>query len=44
MHLRANRVGDRACLALAVRLDALVLTAGTAWSRLDLQVELRQVR
>jgi ribonuclease VapC len=37
-------LGDRACLALATRLDALVLTADTAWSRLDVHVELRQIR
>jgi ribonuclease VapC len=37
-------VGDRACLALAKRLDAPVVTADTAWSRLDLRIELRQIR
>jgi ribonuclease VapC len=37
-------LGDRACLALARRLDAPVLTADSAWSRLDLPLELRQIR
>jgi ribonuclease VapC len=37
-------LGDRACLALASRLNASVLTADTAWSRLDLRIELRQIR
>ncbi len=37
-------LGDRACLALAQRFDAPVVTADTAWSRLDLPIELRQIR
>jgi PIN domain nuclease of toxin-antitoxin system len=37
-------LGDRACLALARRLDAPVLTADSAWSKLDLPLELRQIR
>ena len=37
-------LGDRACIALAGRLDLPALTADTAWSRLDLSVELRQIR
>jgi ribonuclease VapC len=37
-------LGDRACLALARRLDAPVLTADLAWSKLDLPLELRQIR
>lgn len=37
-------LGDRACLALARRFDAPVVTADTAWSRLDLRIELRQIR
>jgi len=37
-------LGDRACLALAKRLDTPVLTADSAWSRLDLPLELRQIR
>jgi PIN domain nuclease of toxin-antitoxin system len=41
---RGLSLGDRACLALARRLDAPVLTADTAWSKLDLPLELRQIR
>jgi PIN domain nuclease of toxin-antitoxin system len=37
-------LGDRACLALARRLDAPALTADSAWSKLDLPLELRQIR
>jgi len=37
-------LGDRACLALASRLDAPVLTADSAWSTLDLPLELRPIR
>lgn len=37
-------LGDRACLALAKRVDAPVLTADSAWSKLDLPLELRQIR
>ena len=37
-------LGDRACLALAKRLDAPVLTADSAWAKLDLPLELRQIR
>jgi ribonuclease VapC len=37
-------LGDRACLALAKRFDASVVTADTAWSRLDLRIELRHIR
>jgi ribonuclease VapC len=37
-------LGDRACLALARRLDTPVLTADAAWSKLDLRMELRQIR
>jgi PIN domain nuclease of toxin-antitoxin system len=37
-------LGDRACLALAQRLDVPALTADTAWSRLGLPIELRQIR
>jgi PIN domain nuclease of toxin-antitoxin system len=37
-------LGDRACVALAQRLDAVALTADTAWAGLDLGVELRQIR
>ena len=37
-------LGDRACLALARRLDAPVLAADSAWAKLDLPLELRQIR
>jgi len=37
-------LGDRACLSLAGRLDAPVLTADSAWSKLDLPLDLRQIR
>jgi PIN domain nuclease of toxin-antitoxin system len=37
-------LGDRACLALARRLDAPAVTADTAWSELDAGVEIRLVR
>lgn len=41
---RGLSLGDRACLALARRLDVPAVTADTAWSRLDLPVELRRIR
>jgi ribonuclease VapC len=37
-------LGDRACIALASRLNLTALTADTAWSRLDLPVQLHQIR
>lgn len=37
-------LGDRACLALATRLQAPAVTADTAWSDLDLDVVLRLIR
>ncbi|MFL5911476.1 MAG: type II toxin-antitoxin system VapC family toxin [Gaiellaceae bacterium] len=37
-------LGDRACLALAKRLELPAVTADTAWSRLDLRVEVRRIR
>jgi PIN domain nuclease of toxin-antitoxin system len=37
-------LGDRACLALAKRLDLPAVTADTAWSRLDLRVEVQRIR
>lgn len=37
-------LGDRACLALAKRLDTPALTADSAWSRLDPRLEVRQIR
>jgi ribonuclease VapC len=41
---RGLSLGDRACLALARRMEAPALTADTAWSKLDLEVQLRQIR
>ena len=37
-------LGDRACLALARRLDVPAVTADSAWSQLELAVRLRQIR
>ncbi|MBN8867549.1 MAG: type II toxin-antitoxin system VapC family toxin [Solirubrobacterales bacterium] len=37
-------LADRACLALARRLEFPVLTADSAWSGLDLDVEIRLIR
>lgn len=37
-------LGDRACLALALRDDLPVLTADRAWARLDLGLNIRLVR
>lgn len=37
-------LADRACLALARRLGLPALTADTAWSRLTVGVEVRQIR
>ena len=37
-------LGDRACLALALRLGATALTADRKWSDLDLGVEVEQIR
>lgn len=37
-------LGDRACLALARRLDVPAFTADTAWSEADVAVGLRQIR
>lgn len=43
---RAHRLslGDRTCLALAIRLNARVLTADHAWSKLDLGIQINQIR
>ena len=35
---------DRACLALALRLDARAITADTAWTHVDVGVEVTQIR
>ena len=37
-------LGDRACLALAMRMDRPALTADRAWSRLGLPVRIELVR
>jgi ribonuclease VapC len=37
-------LGDRACLALARRLKVPVLTADSTWSKLELPLDLRQIR
>jgi PIN domain nuclease of toxin-antitoxin system len=37
-------LGDRACLALAIRLRAAVLTADSGWSALRLPVEVHVIR
>ncbi len=37
-------LGDRACLALALRLKLLVLTADRSWSKLKLGVEVKVIR
>lgn len=37
-------LGDRACLALAARLEAEALTADRAWSRADVGVDIHLIR
>jgi ribonuclease VapC len=37
-------LGDRACLALARRLDAPAVTADAAWAEVDVGVEIRLIR
>jgi ribonuclease VapC len=37
-------LGDRACLALARRLEGVAMTTDTAWARVELDVPLRLVR
>ena len=37
-------LGDRACLALAIREKATVLTADRAWGDLDLGIEIKIIR
>lgn len=41
---RGLSLGDRACVALAGRLDLPALTADSAWSRIDLPIEVQQIR
>lgn len=37
-------LGDRACLALALELEAIALTADRSWQELDVGIEIRIVR
>ncbi len=37
-------LGDRACLSLAIRENASVVTADRTWTRLDLGVDVRLIR
>ncbi len=37
-------LGDRACLALGMRLEIPVLTADTAWNDLTLNISIRMIR
>ena len=37
-------LGDRACLALAQRLNLPVLTADRAWAKLDIGIEIKLIR
>ena len=37
-------LGDRACLALAIRREATALTADRTWLRLDLPIEIECIR
>jgi PIN domain nuclease of toxin-antitoxin system len=37
-------LGDRACLALAIREKATVLTADSGWGNLDLGIEIKVIR
>jgi ribonuclease VapC len=37
-------LGDRACLALGMRLEATVLTGDRAWQSLNLAVDIRMIR
>jgi len=41
---RGLSLGDRACVALADRLDLPALTADSAWSSIDLPIEVQQIR
>ena len=37
-------LGDRACLAAGILLDATVLTADTAWKKINVGIEIVQIR
>jgi ribonuclease VapC len=37
-------LGDRACLALAIRLNACALTADSAWAHLDISIKVVLIR
>ena len=41
---RGLSLGDRACVALAMREQAGIVTADRAWARLDLEVEVELIR
>jgi ribonuclease VapC len=43
-HRAGLSLGDRACLALARRLDAPAVTATAAWSEVDVDVEILLIR
>ena len=43
-HAAGLSLGDRACLALAHRLDALALTADAAWARVELNIAITLIR
>jgi ribonuclease VapC len=41
---RGLSLGDRACLALARREDAIALTADSAWRKIDVGVDIQYIR
>ncbi len=43
-HQHGLSLADRACLALAMEQDLPALTADTAWSKLNLPLEIKQLR
>jgi PIN domain nuclease of toxin-antitoxin system len=43
-HALGLSLGDRACLALALRRNISALTADHVWSKLDLPIAIRQIR
>jgi PIN domain nuclease of toxin-antitoxin system len=43
-HTHGLSLGDRACLALARREEAIALTADHAWSRVDLGIDIQFIR